>query len=225
MDATRYLIMQTSNLLHFSWSGDEKGFKGLKEPMMYLYVNGTEYVADWDYNDGFTIDIPINTDTLNIEVKIGKKDAEKKTTYFKHEFVIFSDADYSARLEGQATSFTGLNLKLSKPNADISEDTPACHRNLPIAMLSFCFPIYGIIDAIRSPYNRKTAIISASVGFILAMIFSAWTPEGAETGIAFGRIVLLSYEPFSFLDWIVNILVGGIASLRGFLYLLLECLV
>lgn len=194
----------------------------MSNPILSLYVNETEYVADWDYSDGFSLDVPISGTTLIIEVKIGNKDSNKRGTYFKHQFEIHPDADYSASLEGQATSFTGLKLKLSKPDGDVEDNTPACKRNVPVAMLSFAFPIYGIINAIKSPYNRKVAIIAASVGFVLAMVFSAFVPEGGETGIGFGRTMIISYKPFSFLDWVCNLLIGGVASLRGFLYLILE---
>lgn len=220
MEATSYIMEESANL-HFSWAGDDKG---LNDHALCLLVNGTECVSDWDYQEGFDYDIPINGTTLAIEVKIGKKGNEKKTTHFKHEFEIEPNSNYSAALEGKCLSFTGLKLKLSKPNENVEDDTPSCYNNAPIAILSFCFPIYGIFRAIRSSYNRKASIYGAAIGFILAMVFSAAIPEGYETGIGFGRTMLISFEPFSFLDWLTNLLVGGIASLRGLLYLLLDAL-
>lgn len=214
--------METTNVLHFFWTGDDKGIKGMSEQVLFLYVNGTEYVADWDYSEGFSLDVPISGTKLDIEVKIGKNDSDKRGTYFKHQFEIQPNADYSASLEGQVSSFSGLKLKLSKPNEEIEDNSPFCKRNLPVAILSFTFPIYGVIDAIRSPYNRKAAIIAAFVGFELAMLFSAFVPEGGETGIGFGQTMIISYKPFSFLDCVCNLLIGGIASLRGFLYMILE---
>lgn len=211
-----------TNTLHFSWAGDLDGVKGMKDPVLCLYFNGKVVVSDWDYTDGFSIDIPITGNTMEIEVKIGERGKEKRKSCLKHTFDRVPGASYWAELEGKVSSFMGLKLKLSRPDETLDDSTPVCHPDTPIAMLSFCFPIYGIINAIRSKYNRKAAVIGAAVGFLLAMIFSASVPRGYETGIGFGRTMLIEYEPFSLLDWIFNLLVGGIASFRGLIYLILE---
>lgn len=43
-------------------------------------------------------------------------------------------------------------------------------------------------------------------------------------GFGLGRLTLLEYKPFSFLDWIINLLIGGISSINGLLRMLLESL-
>ena len=197
-----------ANILHFYWVGDEKGRKATK---MSLIINNEEVLSDWDYTDGFTIDVPISGSSLRIVVKIGK------TNYFDHTFHIVENADYQCELLGEAASFSGLKMKMSKPNEDIEENTMVCRRNLPVALLSFCFPIYGIYNSIQSAYNRTAALSGSAIGIILSLVFSSLADKGDKI-----TFLGLEYEPFSFLDWIISILVGGIASLRGLLYMLLD---
>ncbi|MBD5258523.1 MAG: hypothetical protein HDS52_07560 [Barnesiella sp.] len=214
--------MEQNSTLHFSWAGDKKGVKGISDAELGVVINGNELVSGADYKNDLTVDLPISGDSLDIEIRIGKKGSEKKGLYFKHNFMIIPGADYSARLEGRASAFTGLSLKLSQPNQDVTSSTPACKINVPVALLSFMFPIYGIYGAIKLPYNRNAAIGGAFIGFMLALIVSAMAPEGADVGIGFGKKPLVSYQPFSPLDILFNLLIGGIASLRGLLHLMVQ---
>lgn len=188
---------------------------------MTLYINGNECLTDWDYTDGFSLDIPLSGSTLDVEVKIGDRGVPGRT-YFQHTFAIEPGATYEAELSGNAASFSGFKVKLSRPNEVIEGNTPACRRNMPVAILAFCFPIYGIILAITSCYNRIASIGGAASGFLLGVIGSSLIPSGYEAGIGFGRVPLISYEPFSFLDFFFNILIGGIATINGLLRALLE---
>ncbi len=58
----------------------------------------------------------------------------------------------------------------------------------------------------------------AGFGFGLATIFSAMADD--KIGFGIGRSALFEYEPFSLTDIVINLLVGGISSVRGFLSML-----
>lgn len=215
--------METTSTLHFEWDGSEEKMKKLKEPELQLFVNNELCVNDWNYQDGFNIEIPISGTKLLIEIKIGKKNSGKSKSYFKHEFDIEAGTNYYALLSGNADSLMGLKLKLSKPNEIVGESDPACYNNFPITMMSYCFPIYGIYTAVKASYNRIAALSGAALGLIVAFILSNAASSDYETlAFGFGKLTLFEYEPFSLVDWIINILIGGIASIRGLLYLLLE---
>lgn len=56
------------------------------------------------------------------------------------------------------------------------------------------------------------------------MIFSFTTEPGDKIAFGIKNIPLLEYEPFSFTDFAINILVGGIATLLGLFSSLLKSL-
>ncbi len=171
------------------------------------------------YSEGCEIEIPLKNSAAEIKVEFQGNPEQKKGACIKQTFNFEPGQDYQCRLGGRITNFTGLGLQLCSDSEDI-EDKPTCRNNLPIALLSFCFPIYGIINAIRSNYNRKAALWGALIGFIVATSFSAMPEEGEYIGFGIGRMTLFEYEPFSIIDIVINLLIGGVSTLRGFVYLL-----
>lgn len=91
-------------------------------------------------------------------------------------------------------------------------------------MMSFFFPVYGIYKAITDAYMRAAALIGGGIGFLLSFSVSFMADKYDTIGFGLGRFILLEYKPFSFLDWIINLLIGGISSINGLLRMLLESL-
>ena len=214
--------MDKQKFLNFEWVGDQKGIKGLKNPEMRVFIDGVE-VCRVSYKEPVSFQVPLNSSSVAIKVNICNADKEKQLCYFKGTFSINGGKDYSCRLFGQASSFTGLKLKFSKGDSPVKDSDPVCRNSLPVSVLAFCFPIYGLCNAATSKYNRIAALLGTAVGLGLSTI-SSWMAYDSDEliGFGFGQTSLMDYEPFSAADWIINLLIGGISSLRGLLYLLID---
>ncbi len=207
----------SKNVIKFSWEGDEKGKDGFK-----LFVTAGSFLSGaFDYNEPAEFEIPITSHEMEIVIESTAKDGGKKSVLLKHTYKFESDEVYCCRLSGRITDFSGLSLQMCTELEEV-ENQPKLKNNVPIAILSFLFPIYGIINALRADYNRVAALVGAVSGFILAMCFSAMAGAGDKIAFGIGHYSLIEYKAFSITDIIINILIGGVSSLRGFLYLFLE---
>lgn len=201
-----------TNKLTFRWTGDEKGKKGMELMMAF----GNQQIGPIRYAEEYETEIPISGGPMEIKVLCGQNGKHK--TCIKHTFQFEHGKDYESRLSGKYTDISGLALQMSNGDECLEESAPACRNDLAVAMISFAFPIYGIICAARSKYNRAALLNGAGIGFVLATIFSAMADD--KIGFGIGRNALFEYEPFSLTDIVINLLVGGISSVRGFLYML-----
>ncbi len=89
-----------------------------------------------------------------MEIKVLCGQNGKHKTCIKHTFQFEHGKDYESRLSGKYTDISGLALQMSNGDECLEESAPACRNDLAVAMISFAFPIYGIICAARSKYNR-----------------------------------------------------------------------
>lgn len=198
--------------------------EGIKEKKAYrnkkymLKVNGNE-ITTWIPADDVEVKIPVSGKTLDIEI-IQKLKNGKGIKCIGHTFEIIPGNDYECSLVGKYSNFTGLGLKMSAPGQHVDDSTPAVRSCIPIALLGFAFPIYGFYKAIFSRYNRKAGLVGALIGFGFAMIFSLMAGDADSFGLGIGSKPFIEYKPFSVLDILFNLLIGGIASLRGVPYLL-----
>lgn len=204
-------------MLHFTWEGDPKGDKRLE---MTVNCNGKEIVTD-KYTEGWNVDIPLSGDKLELKLTLGKENG-RKFTHFERVLGIKPGSNYSCLVEGSVRNTTGLGVRFCEGD-EVSDDVPKMSGSkFGIGLLSVLFPVYGIYKGITDAYMRATALVCAAIGFMLGMITSMMAEEGDMISFGFGRASLFEYEPFSFTDIIINLLVGGIASIRGFLYMFLE---
>lgn len=206
--------------LHFYWEGDDSKDKSCE---LSIILNGTLY-GPYNYNEGFVIELPIDSSKLNLEILVdGKK-------WLSHQFDIENGADYSSSLTGTIYKPSGLEFAISKPGEAVEENAPkiVSGGNFKTAFYSFLFPVYGIYKAITNPYYRVAAIVAGSVGFFFGFIFDLLSYSSLKDGdklvFGFGKAELFEYEPFSILDFLINIFVGGISTIRGLLYSLFESL-
>lgn len=185
---------------------------------------GGHVFDDLPYQDGFTIDIPISEKYTEIKVQVAKTPGKSKSTCIKHIFEFELGKNYECRLSGSMKGSKGFGLQMSDGDGYVTDDTPMCRSNLCVGVTSFLFPIYGIVQAFRSKYNRVGYIGGAIAGFLLATIFSAMADPDEEIELGYGSHTLIEYEPLSFLDHLVNILIGGCATLLGLLRTVLYAL-
>jgi len=198
----------TTNL-NFTWYGDADG----KDTAVMTLTVGGHVFDNLSVQDGFTIDIPITERYAEIKVQVAKAPGKSQSTCIKHIFEFELGKNYECKLSGSMKK--GFCLQMSDGDGYVTDDTPKLRNSLQVGFTSFLFPIYGIIQAIISKYNRVGYIGGAVAGFLLATIFSASADSDEEIGLGFGSHTLIEYEPFSFLDHLVNILIGGCASLLG----------
>ena len=170
------------------------------------------------YQDAWSADIPLENCSGEIDLKITVgKQGGKRTTYFNRKFSITPGVNYSCEVYGSSVGF-----KARFCEGDIvDESSPKLSGSASgIVTLSFAFPIYGIYKAITDKYFRNKALAGAAAGFFFALIMSAMASDGDKIGFGLGHATLFEYEPFSLTDLIINLLIGGIASIRGLLYAL-----
>lgn len=207
----------TTKVLHLSWCGDEKANSDF---MMKVFVDNTEVICDY-FENGWSSDISFASDELNLKITVGKEDG-KQGTWLNRKFNTATDDEYTCEIKGSQKA--GLKVKFSEGD-EIKAGTPTISSPVTVAFMSFLFPIYGFIVGITNKYHRKEALISGVVGFLFAMIFSFTAESGDKIAFGIGKISILEYDPFSFTDFVINILAGGIASLRGIIYMFFESLV
>lgn len=208
--------------LKFNWNGDFDGKDGVS---MHLRFNGEE-IDPVPYGDGCEVDIPLTQSNMYIKVETSEDDGTDRSTHFERNYQLDPTQDYECRLSGQMGKSSGLAIQMSKPGESVGEDDPKCYsRNSYIFGQSFLFPVYGAIMAFRAPFNRMASLWGAGCGMALATWLSYYAMKHHAV-ITFGirKWELLEYKPFSMLDWIINFLIGGVASLWGVLQLLLETL-
>lgn len=206
----------TTKVLHLSWCGDEKANSDF---MMKVFVNNTEVICDYLENE-WQSDISFVCDELNLKITVGKEDG-KQGIWFNRKFNTATDTEYSCEVKGSQKG--GFKVKFSEGD-EIKAGTPSISSPIIVAFTSFLFPIYGFIVGITNKYHRREAFIAGFVGFLCAMIFSFTTEPGDKIAFGIKNIPLLEYEPFSFTDFAINILVGGIATLLGLFSSLLKSL-
>ncbi|MCM1006221.1 MAG: hypothetical protein NC402_08005 [Prevotella sp.] len=209
------------NTLKFTWEGDAKG---KDSALLTLTVDNIAYEL-FNYSEGcsFSITLPQKPND-EIKIEYQKNPDSKKHTCVKGMFEFPSQEDYDCLPSGKVSRLSGLALQVC-PNMDLKgvETKPKCRNNLAVATASFAFPIYGIYNAMRSHYNRTAVICGAAFGFGIAMLFSSIAKSHYdEIGTGVGHHAIFTYDPFSVTDIIINLLIGGISSIRGLLYYLLS---
>lgn len=201
------------NTLTIDWKGNAEAKEG---SLLYLTVNGQAF-EPISYKDAATMQVPLNTHApVSLKVEVMLKPGDKKITGFKNNFNPVKGENHSCQILGKLPSQSGMKVKMSNGNKPIDDSTPACYAPGYVGVQSFFFPVYGIIRAIRTEYNRAEALACAGIGFGLATILSCTADRVA---FGFGRHALFEYDPFSITDILINLLIGGIASLRGLIAL------
>lgn len=213
--------MENQSVLHFSWEGDSKGGNDWQ---LSVHLNGQEVVSS-NYTEGWSSDIPLASSDRTLELKlIMDRGDGRKVTLFKRSFQINPGSNYTCETEGSAKNASGLGVRFCEGD-ELTEGTPKVSGNkFYVVFMSILFPIYGIYKASTDSYMRAAALIGGAVGFILATIVSAMTDKGDTLAFGIGSMKIMEYEPFSFLDIVINLLIGGLASINGLLRLLLESL-
>ncbi len=211
--------MENQPLLHLTWEGD---LDGKEDWVLGIHVNGQEAVSA-SYTDAWTVDIPLTGSNLELKVTL---DAGKgrQLTHFKRVFQLNPGSNYTCVVDGSAKNASGLGVRFCEGD-EMTEDAKKLSGNkVMVGFLSVLFPVYGIYKGITDAYMRSVALICACAGFMLSMIMSLMTEEGDMIGFGIGHKPWFEYEPFSFLDIVINLLIGGIASINGLLRLFLESL-
>lgn len=219
--------MESNATLHFTWEGDPKGSEEFK---MNVYVDG-QLATKFDYCLGAEVDLPVPffsftaPDGKEIELKCTvAKDGGREFTHFKRSFSVKPGKHYACHIDGSIKKSSGLSAQFCEGEYVLG-DTPKLSGNKSyIIMMSLFFPVYGIYKAITDTYMRAAALIGGGIGFLLGLIVSSMADKHDTIGFGLGRLTLLEYKPFSFLDWIINLLIGGISSINGLLRMLLESL-
>ena len=211
-------------VLKFSWPGKDRLVGDLD---MVVYINGEENGHDFLYTQPFQMEVPIEGNELSIEIKHRYKDRE--ATDFSHTIPIEENASYSCNLLGELDGSSQFFIRLSEPNKDVTDSDKVYYHNafmgaiatMKDAFWSFAFPILGFYRGFKAENHRTLSWISGLCGFILSIIVSAMA-SGHTIVLGFRNFKLLEFEPFSFTDWILNLFVGGIASLWGLVRLIIE---
>lgn len=220
--------MVSNAILHFTWEGDPKGSKGLK---MNVYVDG-KLATTFGYCRGTEVELTVpffssSAAPLEKEMELKctvAKDGGREITHFKRSFNVKPDTHYACHIDGSIKKSSGLSAQFCEGEYVLG-DTPKLSGNKSyIIMMSLFFPVYGIYKAITDTYMRAAALIGGGIGFLLGLIVSSMADKHDTIGFGLGRLTLLEYKPFSFLDWIINLLIGGISSINGLLRMLLESL-
>jgi len=206
-----------TSILKFEWEGDAKG---ADSAMLIVTVNDTPY-PPFNYNVGCELEIPIAANVAEIKVEYQHAPNKRKSKAIQHTFDLESGKNYQCRLSGKIKDFSGLGLQLCPENEDI-EGASVCHTDGAIAFISFLFPIYGIIKAISCKYNKAASLLGALIGFVFSMSFSFLAEDGDKIGFGLGHSALFEYDPFSITDITINLLIGGVSTLRGLLVLFME---
>lgn len=211
--------MENRSVLHFSWEGDPSG---KEEWQLGVHANGQE-IATSSYTEGWAVDIPLTDTNLELKVILDTGNG-RQVTHFKRAFQLNPGSNYTCVVDGSAKNSSGLGVRFCEGD-EMEEGTSKLSGNkFNVVFMSLLFPVYGIYKAITDSYMRVSAIAGAAIGFLLGMILSAMTEDGDTVVLGFKSIKLLEYEPFSFLDIVINLLIGGIASINGLLRLFLESL-
>lgn len=202
----------SSPTLHLKWNGE------VKQKIVYVEVNGncTDPIAS---EDAVEFEFPIASNEVQLNVSTGKK------SLIKSNFKIDSDNDYWCEVSGRTKDYLGLKIQISDNQLEI-DSAPACYSDTRIGIMAFLFPIYGFVKAFGK-YNKKAGLIGALSGFVFSIILTSILTaiSGDDTiVIAFRRWEILEYEPFSFIDFAINILMGGLLSLKQIFIIVLEAI-
>lgn len=206
-------------VMHFEWAGTSKGKKSW---VMSVVINGNEMV-EGSYQDAWSCDIPLDGcgDEIELKIVVGISESKKQTS-FKRVFSIKPSTNYYCAVSGSTQDFTGLGVKFNEGDIEL-DSTPTIPGSVfGVAFMAFLFPIYGIYKGFTLKIVRNAAFGGAIAGFFLSLIMSSMAEDGDMIGFGFGHTALFEYEPFSVTDIVINLILGGIASLRGFLYMLLD---
>ncbi|MDE6351739.1 MAG: hypothetical protein K2K88_01155 [Muribaculaceae bacterium] len=210
--------------LKIEWKGND----GAKD-LVILYINDENTKFEFDHNESFEAEIPIEGNQLNIVIKVGSK--SKEITCFSRIIDIDETSSYSCLIGGAFTHMGGFTLQLSKPNQEVTEEDPIYYHSntrkymgiFQDAFVCFCFPVYGFYKGFAKKKNWIFDLLAGCFGFILSLIFSKMAAlEHATVVLGFRSVEILKYEPFSILDWLINLLVGGVSSLLGLFRLFIE---
>ena len=123
-----------------------------------VFVNGGK-MGSFSFEKGFSIDIQILSEEMEIEIKYGFRTA-------KHLFSFVPNMDYKCELVYSRVS-GAFGLQMEDKNGNITTD------NLSFLGASLCFiiPIVGILYAFYvkkdKPTTFQTALIMSICGFIL----------------------------------------------------------
>lgn len=88
--------------------------------------------------------------------------------------------------------------------------------------MAFLFPIFGFVKAC-SKYNKKAGLIGAISGVLLSIILTA-VSDADKISLGVNRWEFLEYDPFSFTDIAIDILLGGLLSLKQIFVTVLEAI-
>ncbi len=204
------------NIFKLTWTG----LKTKKFPVENFNVK----VNNYDFGPfvtilDFEIEIPYNTGHVNVCVV----DADKGKTVAQHDFELSEIADYECELRWKSSK--GYGFRLSEPDALLTDsDATLWLSESYFVVTGFLFPIYGIVKAFGK-YNRWSGLIGAAVAMVICIIISASAERSDVFGICFGHHhPFIEYKAFSFLDWLINILAGGLLSIKTLLIQLCESL-
>lgn len=210
--------MENQSVLRLTWEGD---LDGQENWVMGVYVNGQEAVST-SYTDAWTVDIPLSDENLELKITV-TRDNGRTITHFKRIFKINPHSNYTCVVDGSVKKASGLGVRFCEGD-EMDENVSKVSGNKGmIVFLSVMFPAYGIYKAITDAYMRASALIGACAGFMLGMIISFMAnEEGDMIGFGIGHKPWFEYEPFSFLDIVINLLIGGAASIRGLVAMMFE---
>ena len=211
--------------LKINWK--KKGIKGVKE--LVLYVNGQSNRFEFKPDSSFEVDVPILGE--NAEIVIMNNHKGNEILCFSRTIPLGEVGEYSCNIS--FSKYGGFSVQMSKPNQKVtSDDEVYYHSNahkktaqFAEAGKSFFFPIYGLYKGFATVRNRVINIVAACIGFFLSMGFSLMAAsEDTEIILGLGHTKLIEYAPLSFLDFLINLLAGGILTVMGLLRLFFESL-
>ena len=195
-------------MLHFTWSGE------VKQENIYVEFNG-ERVGPIESASAVEIDCPIKSDEIEININTGKK------TLFKSKFKVEANKDYWCEVSGRTKDWLGLMVRMSDNQLKI-DSAPVCYGDTRVGIMAFLFPIFGFVKAC-SKYNKKAGLIGAISGVLLSIILTAVSDAG-RISLGVRGWEFLEYDPFSFTDIAIDILLGGLLSLKQIFVTVLEAI-
>lgn len=200
------------NTLTIDWIGNLDAKEG---SLLYLTVNGQKF-EPVSYRDASTVQVPLcNRGLLNLKVQVMSEPGKKTVTGFSNIFKLIPGQNHTCEISGKVGSWQGMQVRLSKGAQEIGLNDHYCYSKGYVAAWSFLCPIYGLIRTFRSKYNRAEAFWCGAAGFWMSLFIQLGGGKSESSYYSHSH-------DFSFIEFLLDIVAGGVMFLRGLIRLIFE---
>ena len=204
---------KNESTLSIIWHGDEEG---KDSQLLHIHV-GDQTIGPVPNTEAGVYEASITGPSMAIKIETG--DEKKRVTRFNRKFQFDPEKSYTCEIVCESSN---MGIRMSNGDEELDDDAPVCRNIGSVVFQSILFPIYGIGTAIYNRYNRVEGLVGAAIGFGLGTIISAMASDGDRIVLGYRSTEILEYEPFSLTDFAINLLIGGISSIRGFLDMMFQ---